>query len=185
MENCGDKTVGFIADAIVLVGHGAPALDTPSALVSELKQLEIQRRQGKMCEMTPRELELDRLIRAWPRTPETDSYKFGLEKLADKLAPKLGNLPLVIAYNEFCMPSVGDAITSLVQSGAKHITLMPTMFTPGGSHSELEIPEIIHELGKHHQGIRLTYAWPVDVEYLADFIAGHLKHGTYLGFNPA
>jgi sirohydrochlorin cobaltochelatase len=32
------------------------------------------------------------------------------------------------------------------------------MFTPGGSHSEVEIPEILDHLLPQHPGIKLRYA---------------------------
>jgi hypothetical protein len=57
-----------ITEAIILIGHGAVASDTPKALVSELKALEAQRRARGLSEMSAREAELDKLIREWPRT---------------------------------------------------------------------------------------------------------------------
>ena len=75
MENVGKKNRGLTTtDAIILVGHEAPASDTPNDLIAELKRLEAERHQQKMPEMIPREAELDKLIREWPRTPKTDPY---------------------------------------------------------------------------------------------------------------
>jgi len=163
-------------DAIILVGHGAPASDTPNDLITELKRLQVQRHQQEMLKIMPREAALDKLIRERARTLETDPYKFGLERLAKKLTQKLGKQRLIVAYNEFCSPSVEEAINRLVADGAKHIVLMPTMFTPGGAHSEIEIPEIIEKMCEQHCGITLEYAWPVDLDHLANFIVGHLTN---------
>jgi sirohydrochlorin cobaltochelatase len=97
-------------EAVVLIGHGGSATDTPRALVGELKRLEAERQARRELTMSPREAELDRQVRAWPRTPETDPYKYGVEEIAQALAPRLGGRRLVVAYNEFCAPSVEDAI---------------------------------------------------------------------------
>ena len=37
------------------------------------------------------------------------------------------------------------------------------MFTPDGSHSEVEIPEILEQLRKQYPDIVLHYAWPFDL----------------------
>jgi sirohydrochlorin cobaltochelatase len=44
------------------------------------------------------------------------------------------------------------------------------MFTPGGSHSEIEIPEIIEQLKKEYPGVRLRYAWPFDLSVVAKLL---------------
>ena len=49
------------------------------------------------------------------------------------------------------------------------------MVTPGGSHSELEIPEILDALRRQHPEIHLNYAWPFDLEKLADMLVSHLN----------
>jgi sirohydrochlorin cobaltochelatase len=162
-------------EAIILIGHGAVASDTPKALVTELKALEAQRRAQGLSEMSKREAELDKLIREWPRTRETDPYKWGLETLAEKLKARLRDRRLVIAYNEFCAPSLQEAIKGLVEEGIQRITLLTTMFTPGGVHSEIEIPQTLQTLRQRCPNVILEYAWPFDLEYVADFLIGHLE----------
>jgi sirohydrochlorin cobaltochelatase len=161
-------------EAILLVGHGGVPSDAPKPLVSELKGLEAARRARGETEMGAREAELDRTIRNWPRTPETDPYKWGLESVLDELRPRLGGRRAALAYNEFCAPSVEDAIESLVAEGASRITLVTTMFTRGGSHAEFEIPEIVEASRKRYSGVRIEYVWPFDIARVADFLASHL-----------
>ena len=48
------------------------------------------------------------------------------------------------------------------------------MFTPGGSHSENEIPEEVCELNEMFPDININYAWPFDLEHIAGFLKGHL-----------
>ncbi len=161
-------------EAVVLIGHGGTARDTPRPLVAELKKLEAERQARREIEMSPREAELDKQVREWPRTPDNDAYKVGIDEIAAALSPKLGGRKLVAAYNEFCAPSVEDAIESLVKEGYTRISLISTMFTRGGVHAECEIPGIVTQARKTHPGVIVEYAWPFDAGYLADFLAGQL-----------
>ena len=60
--------------------------------------------------ISSQEVELDNTIRKWKRTPETDPYKFGLETLASRMKSFLKNYTVKTAYNEFCYPSIADAV---------------------------------------------------------------------------
>lgn len=160
--------------AVVLVGHGGLPKDCPRELVQKFKKLESQRRASGQPP-SQEEVELDRQIREWPRTPETDPYQAGLLALAGKLAPLLKGVRLVVAYNEFCAPDVPRAVEKLIAEGVGTITVVPTMMTPGGSHSEVEIPAIIAALRTRHPKIHLNYAWPFDLEKLAEMLVSHLN----------
>jgi sirohydrochlorin cobaltochelatase len=160
--------------AVILVGHGGIATDTPPELVAELKQLESTRHRRGDPEPTAREAELDKKVREWPRTAKTDPYKSGLEAVAAKLEARLGSRRLAIAYNEFCAPSLRDAVAALVGEGAETITVVTTMFTPGGSHSELEMPAEVEQLRREYPTVEIRYAWPYRLDRIADFLAAHL-----------
>ncbi|MFI5345262.1 MAG: sirohydrochlorin chelatase [Elusimicrobiota bacterium] len=162
-------------EAVILIGHGGTATDTPKPMVGELKRLEGERQARRETKMSPREAELDKIVREWPRTPDNDAYKYGVEQIAAALAPKLGGRKLVTAYNEFCAPSVEDAIESLVKDGCTRISLISTMFTRGGIHAECEIPGIVIEAKKNHPGVLVEYAWPFDADFIAGFLAGQLE----------
>jgi len=165
-------------EAVVLIGHGGSPSDIPRGVVSELKRLEGERQARKLPAMSPREAELDKQVREWPRTPETDPYKFGVEAIAEKLAPKLGGRRLVVAYNEFCAPSVEDAIERLVAEGYGRILLISTMFTRGGIHAEYEIPDIVRATRQKHPGVSVEYAWPFDADFIAGFLADQLARAV-------
>ncbi|MBI2155250.1 MAG: hypothetical protein HYU24_16355 [Candidatus Rokubacteria bacterium] len=111
--------------AVVLVGHGAPATDCPPRLVGELMALEW--RADGAPEAEARAAELDATIRNWPRTLANDPYKAGLERLARVLQPLLPADLFTVAYNEFCRPSVGEAVTQMVGQGATRILVLSTM----------------------------------------------------------
>lgn len=166
-------------EAVVLIGHGAAASDTPRPLVGELKRLETERRARGETAMSAREAELDRQVRLWPRTPRTDPYKRGIEEIAGVLAPKLGGRKLVTAYNEFCAPSVESAIEALVREGFTRVFLVSTMFTRGGVHAEHEIPELLACERKKHPGVVIEYAWPFDPGAIAEFLAAQLARAVF------
>jgi len=154
---------------VILVGHGGVPTDCPPALVSEFKRLEAAAR-GRM---TPELAEADRKLRAWPRTARTDPYKAGLENIAAALERKMGE-PVLPAYNEFCAPSLQDAFADAARRGARSITVISTMYTRGGIHSETEIPQILEELRRAHPGVDARYVWPFDVDAIAAFLAGEI-----------
>ncbi|MDH5427085.1 MAG: hypothetical protein OEY57_02760 [Nitrospirota bacterium] len=158
---------------IILVGHGGIPKDYPGDLVSKLKRLEAQRRAAGQP-MSAEELELDTKIRTWPRTPESDPYQAGLEALGAQMKPLLNGALFTLAYNEFCGPTLHQAVEDLIKQGAQTITIVSTMFTPGGSHSEYEIPEELEELRKHHPGVTLNYAWPYDLSKVAQMLMEHI-----------
>jgi len=161
-------------EAVILIGHGGTPSDAPKAVIGELKRLEGERQARREAVMGAREAELDKLIREWPRTLATDPYKFGVEEIGAALAPKLGGRKLVCAYNEFCAPSVEDAIEGLVKDGFTRISLISTMFTRGGVHAECEIPGIVIAETKKHPGVVIEYAWPFDADLIAGFLSEQL-----------
>ena len=159
---------------VVLVGHGGIPKDCPQDLVTKLKRLEAQRRAAKLPP-SQEEMDLDRTIRRWPRTDATDPYRSGLESVAAELRPLLDGILFAVAYNEFCAPTLEEAVEDLIQQGASQITVTTTMFTPGGSHSEVEIPEILAQLRRRYPGIELRYAWPFDLHKIAETLLHQVR----------
>lgn len=123
--------------------------------------------------MTDEERALDEQVRAWPRTDETDPYRAGMERLATALRARVEG-HLVVAYNEFCAPSLEQAVEALAGQGYTIIDVIPSMLTPGGVHAEVEIPEAIAELSARLPQLRLSYAWPFELDKVAALLADHL-----------
>jgi len=161
--------------AVILVGHGGLPKDCPREIIQQFKQLE---RESKATGQpaSAQERDLDQRIREWPRSADNDPYKAGLEKLAERLEPLLEGALLVLAYNEFCAPTIEDAVAELAKREINRITVVPTMLTPGGSHSEIEIPEILDDLRARHPALEIRYAWPTDLDLMAGMLANHLKN---------
>ena len=154
------------SQAVIVVGHGGLPIDLPPAVVAEWKRIE-SARQRAGGPATDRERELDAQIRGWPRTAATDPYQAGLEAVAARLRARLAGVAVSTAYNEFCAPSVADAIDAAVAAGARRVTLVTTMFTPGGAHSEREIPRDVEAARARHPGVTIDYAWPFDLDRAA------------------
>ncbi|HEU4532571.1 MAG TPA: CbiX/SirB N-terminal domain-containing protein [Polyangiaceae bacterium] len=160
--------------AVLLVGHGAPARDAPPELVRRFKALEGQRRAAK-APPSPEELEVDGKLRHWPRDAANDPYREGLLRLADRLRPLLGGDALALAFNEFCAPSIAEAFAELVAGGAREVVVVPSMLTPGGVHSELEIPEELEEMRQRYPQLAIRYAWPFDLDAVARLLAAQVS----------
>jgi len=160
--------------AVVLVGHGGVPRDYPRERLTQLRGLEARRRLTK-APPSPEEVALERELREWPRTPATDPYQAGLKRLAAHLRPRLGPTRLVLAYNEFCAPTVADAVRALATEGVTDIVAMPSMFTPGGVHAEIDIPEALDALRTEFPHLSVRYAWPFAGGHLASFLVDHLR----------
>ena len=160
--------------AVILIGHGGLPSDIPSELVEKFMRLH-KTRVKTGDEASDQEIELDNAIRRWERSPESDPYKFGLEKLASLMEKFLDGFILKTAYNEFCYPTIEEAIEELVEEKVSKIILITTMITRGGSHSEREIPEELEVLRKKFSSIDIQYAWPFDMDTFALFLSTHVK----------
>ena len=155
---------------VVLAGHGAPATDCPPRLVGELMGLEWSGNgHGERIS------QLDSEIRNWPRQAGNDPYKEGLEKLAAVLRPLLPEGMFAIGYNEFCSPSVPEAIEELIRQGAARVLVVPSMMTPGGLHSEVDIPRSIRQMQERHPAVSIEYLWPFDLKQVAALLASQVK----------
>lgn len=159
--------------AVVLIGHGAPATDCPPEWVGELMSLE-WRKNSHAHGGQERAAELDEKIRRWPRTAANDPYKAGLEALAAALRPLLATDLLAVGYNEFCQPSIAEAIEEVVRQGATRIVVIPSMLTPGGVHAERDIPRALEQTRKTHPEVAIEYLWPFDLKDVAALLAGHV-----------
>jgi sirohydrochlorin cobaltochelatase len=66
------------------------------------------------------------------------------------------------------------AVARLAAQGASKITVLTTMFTPGGSHSEFELPAEVTQISDQYPGVTIEYAWPYPLDLIADFLLSHI-----------
>ncbi|PIQ83132.1 MAG: hypothetical protein COV75_08960 [Candidatus Omnitrophica bacterium CG11_big_fil_rev_8_21_14_0_20_63_9] len=169
---------------VVLIGHGAPATDCPPQLIGELMSLEWREhgsahghshQQDSAPALAQRAHALDAQIRDWPRHGGNDPYKAGLERLGDVLRPLLPTDLFVIGYNEFCRPSIPEAIDDVIRRGATRVMVLPTMMTPGGVHSEQDIPRALEAVRRAHPNVAIEYLWPFDLQQVAALLAAQVR----------
>jgi sirohydrochlorin cobaltochelatase len=167
---------------VVLIGHGAPATDCPPQLVGELMSLEWRagggHGHGGEATLRQRAETLDAQIRDWPRTPKNDPYKAGLERVAAALQARLPKALFAVGYNEFCRPSIPEAVAQVVRQGAARVLVVPTMLTPGGVHSEVDIPRVLAGVQAAHPGVAIEYVWPFDLDRVAALLAEHVRRAA-------
>lgn len=168
-----DTTAG-LKTGVVLVGHGAIPKDYPHQQVAHLRALEARRRQTGEPP-TAEEQELESRLRHWPRTPQNDPYQAGLASWITALQPLLPGVSLTLAYLEFCAPTLEEAVEGLQASGRTQVIVVPSMLTPGGVHSEVDIPVILDRLRRRYPDLDLRYAWPFDQQLVAQMLAEHLS----------
>lgn len=118
--------------------------------------------------------DLESQIRDWPRTGDNDPYRAGTERLAEQLRAQLGGVVVLAAYNEFCAPSVDQAVAELEAKGVRHVEVLSTMVTPGGGHSEEDIPAALERCRREFPEVELTYRWPYDLSKVAGLLREHL-----------
>ncbi len=163
---------------IILAMHGAPPNDFPRNETSELFSLHrrIEHAQGEEREkLEERFAELDAKMRAWPRTPQNDPFHAGSQDLAKHLSQAAG-CDVIAGFNEFCAPSLGDALSQAIGQGAGKVIIITPMMTRGGEHSEKDIPAFTKSAQAQYPEIEIIYVWPFDISNVAEFLAAQVAH---------
>ena len=162
---------------VVLAMHGAPPNDFPQRETAELFGLHARLEAGHVAgperdALERRYTELDARMRAWPRTAQNDPFWAGSQELAEHLR-KAAGYEVIVGYNEFCAPTLDDALDQAAAQGNRVIVVTP-MMTRGGEHSEVEIPATVQRARERHLEIEIIYAWPLDVAAIAQFLAAQM-----------
>ena len=170
----GDGTAGRV---VVLAMHGAPPLDYPRGELAEFFSLHSRMEHApaeQRAGIEARYTELDRKIRGWPRTSQNDPFFAGASMLAETLSTETG-CPVILGFNEFCAPALEDALDQAAETGAERVVVITPMVTRGGEHSEKEIPAAVQAAAERHPGTAFSYAWPLALDAVAQFLAGQVK----------
>ncbi|MHA1964681.1 MAG: sirohydrochlorin chelatase [Candidatus Thorarchaeota archaeon] len=163
---------------IVLAMHGAPPKDFPGSELMEFFKLHMaleHSTDGIPPSMQNKHDEMDRKIRQWPRNVENDPFWDASHKLAKELSRVTGH-EVVVGFNEFCSPNIDEALEKAVILGADNVIVVTPMMTPGGEHSEVDIPQSIKRAQERHPDASFRYAWPFELRAVATFLAGQLSN---------
>jgi len=161
---------------VVLVMHGAPPNDFPEQDMNEFFALQnrLKRAMGAEREaLKHRYLELDDKLRRWPRTAQNDPFHSGSEELAAHLRTASG-CEVILGFNEFCAPSLNDALDLAIARKAQKIIVITPMMTRGGEHSEVDIPAAVQAAQAKHAETQILYVWPFEISDVANFLAAHI-----------
>ena len=82
---------------------------------------------------------------------------------------------MIVGFNEFCGPDLGEAIDQAIAHGAEKVVVITAMMTAGGEHSEVDIPQIIQRAQEQYPHIPILYAWPFEVSEVAKFLAARIE----------
>lgn len=162
---------------VVLAMHGAPPADFPPREMAEYMRLHAQldfSGGNPPPELAGRHEELDRKVRAWPRTASNDPFFKGSMELAAELERATG-LKVLVGFNEFCSPSLDEIFDEAVRTGASEVIVVTPMMTRGGEHAERDIPAAIERARAKHPAVAFVYAWPFHPADVAAFLADHAK----------
>ena len=81
---------------------------------------------------------------------------------------------VIVGFNEFCAPSVGEALDDAVTQSAEKVIVITPMMTQGGEHAEADIPAAICRARQRHPHTLMIYAWPFEVVDVARFLAAQV-----------
>jgi sirohydrochlorin cobaltochelatase len=161
---------------IVLAMHGVPPKDFPKNELTELFSLHarLEHNQGAEQEtLARRYYELDAKMCTWNRTSQNDPFWTASLELAGYLS-QATKCEVIVGFNEFCAPSLDDALDQAAAKGAEKIIVVTPMMTQGGEHSEKDIPSAIKRAQERHPKIKIIYAWPFPTSEVAQFLANQI-----------
>lgn len=84
-------------------------------------------------------------------------------------------MPVVVGFNEFCAPSLEEALDQAVRFEAERVVILTPMLTRRGEHSELHIPAAVAGAKARHPSVEFAYAWPYAAGEVAAFLAAHIR----------
>ncbi len=157
---------------LVLAMHGAPPNDFPTKELMEFMSLHNQLErtvEHTQAAIQKRYAELEMKVRSWPRTSTNDPFYAGSLELADHLRGASG-LPVLLGFNEFCAPSLDEALEQAASTHENVLVITP-MMTRGGEHSEVDIPTSIRKAQNQHPKVAIQYVWPFEVSEVAKFLS--------------
>src|SRR3990172_10814706 len=138
-----------MSDVIVLAMHGAPPTAFPPQEIGELFMLHMRLEHvagPERAALEGRFAALDARVRAWPRTQQKDFFYAGSLDLAAHLE-RLTGLPVIVGFNEFCGPSLDEALDRAAATSAGRVVVVTPMVTPRAEHSQIYIPPPLPRAG--------------------------------------
>jgi sirohydrochlorin cobaltochelatase len=111
----------------------------------------------------------------WPRNENNDAYWAGFMKVVKEVEKTNKYSSVHPAFNEMCAPTVDEALNEALKTNPDEILITSIMVTPGGGHSEHDIPKTIEAFKKKNPSIKVVYAWPYDPADISNMLIGQLN----------
>lgn len=162
---------------IVLVMHGMPPVDFHREELTEFFKLHSIIETRESSDHKPfhdRYAFLADKIRNWPRNEQNDPFYAASGELAAHLSQESGH-EVIVGYNEFCAPTIDEALQFAADKNANKIIVATPMMTRGGNHAERDIPAAINKFRKLHPEVKIIYTWPFDTTQVAKFLSDHIS----------
>lgn len=162
---------------IVLAMHGMPPKDFP--LNEKIEFFKLHSQLEAMKEKMPGPLikrhdDLETKMRNWPRTIDNDPYQATSIELSEYLKKEIG-YNVYVGYNEFCSPTLEEALEKAASQTPDNIVVITPMMTRGGEHSEIDIPAAIERTKKKFKKMHIKYIWPFETIDIAKFLADQIR----------
>jgi sirohydrochlorin cobaltochelatase len=77
---------------------------------------------------------------------------------------------VLVGFNEFCGPDLAETMNEAASQKPETVVVITPMMTPGGIHSEVDIPNTIRAAKAKHPGITFEYVWPYNMANVAKFL---------------
>lgn len=162
---------------IVLAMHGSPPTDFPKREIAEFFELHLKMENApRMLEevQKKRHNELEETMRAWSRTPQNDRFFASSQELAKHLFKATG-FKTIVGFNEFCNPSLDNALEQAALQKPEKIVVVTPMMTQGGQHSEIDIPAAVKRAQDRYPELSIVFVWPYEFSDVAQFLATRIN----------
>ena len=102
------------------------------------------------------------------RDPE---WSTPFERLARRVRERRQAVGVAVAYLEISLPTLGEAVASLLAAGATEIVVVPLFLAPGG-HVRRDLPQMIDAVRARHPGVTVRVLATIgEADPLLDAIA--------------
>ncbi|MEZ4703786.1 MAG: CbiX/SirB N-terminal domain-containing protein [Bdellovibrionota bacterium] len=187
--------------AIVLAQHGQPATDVPAPLLGEYFGLMGHFHYGaplsgqenmsseQIADLENRFHDVETQIVEWCRNPMNDKFWLHSYYLAEGIQNNLG-YPVLVGFNEFCNPTLEDALLKAASQTTDRVIMVTPMLTPGGGHPEHDLPKVVgkvqDQLVAQESSVEITYIWPRSddeistwIDHATDLVVKQLQRPEY------
>ncbi len=114
-------------------------------------------------------------LREWRLTRENAPFHFAVEDLARGIREH-GYHNVAVGYLQYPAPSCRDAISQVINIGAKRVIVLPVICLPGHPFVEMYLPNIIAEARREHPDVDIVYGRPpFDRERHVDLLVGRIE----------